>query len=134
MVSIAWVKYFGRNARASDSLAWSNFRSPYPKSRGSQFVTYFTPSGLYGDIHMTSYYSSKLRENSKQTDDSHLQVNSKQGDSIRGNHSHQKRETFSDATCLCGLPTQPAQTSGVRKRLSFSLCIRSEVTPPLKSP
>jgi len=27
--------------------------------------------------------------------------------------------------------TQPAQTSGVRKGLTFSLCIRSEVTTPL---
>jgi len=25
----------------------------------------------------------------------------------------------------------PAQTSGIRKRLPFSLCIRPEVTPPL---
>ena len=28
---------------------------------------------------------------------------------------------------------QPTQTSGVRKRLPFPLCIRSEVTPPLSS-
>ena len=78
------------------------------------------------------------------------------------NHSRRKWETFSDATCSCGLPIymtkgslcsgrgrnppdlpeqaafhpvsrRPTQTSGVRKRLPFSMCIRPEVTPPLLS-
>jgi len=84
---------------------------------------------------------------------------------LRWNHSHRKRETFSDTTralmwvaffqgdgsLLLGLDEsrtlsdlseqaafhavsrQPAQTSGVRKRLPFSMCMRSEVTAPLES-